>query len=119
MNRFGVAYRISYDQCHLVTENISDATIETYGRLAWIVPDDLPHRDILTSEHKNLFSFSIAFQMGIHPSCISGRPSCLGAATTIAGIELLRRIGKSQFFLRRLRLKDQAAPAIWNAVLAA
>jgi transposase-like protein len=41
------------------------------------------------------------------------------AATTIAGIELLRRIGKNQFFLRRLRLKDQAAPAIWNAVLAA
>ena len=41
------------------------------------------------------------------------------AATTIAGIELLRRIGKNQFFLRRLRPKDQAAPAIWNAVLAA
>jgi transposase-like protein len=41
------------------------------------------------------------------------------AATTIAGIELLRRIGKKQFSLRRLRIKDQAAPKIWNAVLAA
>jgi len=41
------------------------------------------------------------------------------AAITIAGVELLRRIHKDQFFLSRLRLKDQAAPALWNAVLAA
>jgi transposase-like protein len=41
------------------------------------------------------------------------------AAITIAGIELLRCISKGQFALSRLRLKDQAAPAIWNAVLAA
>jgi transposase-like protein len=41
------------------------------------------------------------------------------ATTTIAGIELLRRIGKNQFSLHRFRLKDQTAPAIWNAVLAA
>jgi transposase-like protein len=41
------------------------------------------------------------------------------AATTIAGVELLRRIHKAQFSFGRLRLKDQAAPAIWNAVLAA
>jgi transposase-like protein len=41
------------------------------------------------------------------------------AATAIAGIELLRRIHKGQFALGRLRLKDKAAPAIWNAVLAA
>jgi len=41
------------------------------------------------------------------------------AATTIAGIELLRRIGKNQFSLRPLRFKDQTAPTIWNAVLAA
>ena len=41
------------------------------------------------------------------------------AATTIAGIELLRRIGKNQFSLRPLRVKDQTAPTIWNAVLAA
>jgi len=41
------------------------------------------------------------------------------AAITIAGIELLRRIHKDQFALSQLRLKDQAAPAIWNAVLAA
>ncbi|HTF63963.1 MAG TPA: IS6 family transposase [Edaphobacter sp.] len=41
------------------------------------------------------------------------------AAITIAGVELLRRIHKGQFAVGPLRLKDQAAPAIWNAVLAA
>ena len=41
------------------------------------------------------------------------------AAITIAGIELLRRIHKGQFNLRRLRLKGRSASAIWNAVLAA
>jgi putative transposase len=41
------------------------------------------------------------------------------AAITIAGIELLRRIHKEQFNLRRLRLKGRSAPAIWNAGLAA
>jgi transposase-like protein len=41
------------------------------------------------------------------------------AASTIAGVELLRRIHKAQFSLSRFRLKDQAAPAFWNAVLAA
>jgi transposase-like protein len=41
------------------------------------------------------------------------------AAVTIAGVELLHRIRKGQFNLRRLRLKGQAAPAIWNAVLSA
>ena len=41
------------------------------------------------------------------------------AAITIAGVQLLRRIHKDQFALGHLRLKDQAAPAIWNAVLAA
>jgi hypothetical protein len=41
------------------------------------------------------------------------------AAITIAGIELLRRIHKGQFNLRRLCLKGGSAPAIWNAVLVA
>jgi transposase-like protein len=41
------------------------------------------------------------------------------AATTIAGIELLRCIRKGQFALGRLRLKSQTIPAIWNGVLAA
>jgi transposase-like protein len=41
------------------------------------------------------------------------------AAITIAGIELLLRIRKGQFDLRRLRLRDQRAPAVWDAVLAA
>jgi transposase-like protein len=41
------------------------------------------------------------------------------AAITTAGVELFRRIHKDQVALNRLRLNDQAAPAIWNAVLAA
>ena len=41
------------------------------------------------------------------------------AAVTIAGIELLRRIRKGQFNLRRLRLNGRSASAIWNAVLSA
>jgi transposase-like protein len=40
------------------------------------------------------------------------------AAITIAGVELLHRIHKGQFALDRLRIRGQAAPAIWNAVLA-
>ena len=48
-----------------------------------------------------------------------GFKSYESAAITIAGIELLRRIHKGQFALSRLRLKGQAAPTIWNAVLAA
>lgn len=38
------------------------------------------------------------------------------AAVTIAGVELLHRIRKGQFNLRRLRVVGKAAPAIWNAV---
>jgi len=41
------------------------------------------------------------------------------AVITIGGVELLRRIQKNQFALSRLRIKGQAAPAIWSAVLAA
>ena len=41
------------------------------------------------------------------------------AAITIAGIELLLRVRKGQFNLSRLRLGDRAAPAVWNAMLAA
>jgi transposase-like protein len=41
------------------------------------------------------------------------------AAITIAGVELLRRIHKDQFALKKRRIKSQAAPVIWNAVLAA
>ena len=41
------------------------------------------------------------------------------AAITITGIELLHRIRKGQFRLRRLGVQDRAAPAVWNAVLRA
>jgi transposase-like protein len=40
-------------------------------------------------------------------------------ASTIAGVELLHRIGKGQFALGRLCMSGKAAPEIWNAVLAA
>ena len=41
------------------------------------------------------------------------------AAITITGIELMHRIRKGQFGLRRLGVRGRAAPAIWNAVLGA
>jgi transposase-like protein len=41
------------------------------------------------------------------------------AAITIAGIELMHRIRKGQFGLRRLGVRGRAAPAVWNAVLSA
>ena len=41
------------------------------------------------------------------------------SSITIAGIELVHRIRKGQFKLGRLRIKDNRAPEIWNAVLAA
>ena len=37
----------------------------------------------------------------------------------IAGVELLHRSRKGQFNLGRLRLRGQAAPAIWTSVLSA
>ncbi len=39
------------------------------------------------------------------------------AAVTIAGIELMHRIRKGQFGLRRLGVRGRVAPAIWRAVL--
>jgi len=48
-----------------------------------------------------------------------GFKSFSSAATTIAGVELLRRIHKDQFVLARLSLKGLSAPTIWNTVLAA
>jgi len=41
------------------------------------------------------------------------------AAITIAGIELMHRIRKGQFALRRLGSHGGTAPAIWNAILGA
>jgi transposase-like protein len=39
------------------------------------------------------------------------------AAITIAGIELMHRIRKGQFWLPGLHLKEATAPAVWNAIL--
>src|ERR1700681_4274795 len=41
------------------------------------------------------------------------------AAITIAGIELMHRIRKGQFGLRRQGVEGRAVPAVWNAVLGA
>ena len=41
------------------------------------------------------------------------------AAITITRIELLHRIRKGQFRLRGLGVEDQAARAVWSAVLRA
>ena len=41
------------------------------------------------------------------------------AAITIAGIELLHRIRKGQFGLRRLGVQGQPASEVWSAVLGA
>jgi hypothetical protein len=41
------------------------------------------------------------------------------ASITGAGVELVHRIKKGQFKRGRLRIKDNRAPGIWNAVLAA
>ena len=41
------------------------------------------------------------------------------AAITISGVELMHRIRKGQFNLRRLSLKDTTAPAVWKALLSA
>ena len=41
------------------------------------------------------------------------------AAITIAGIELLHRIRKGQFALRRLGTHGGAASTVWNKVLEA
>ncbi len=41
------------------------------------------------------------------------------AATAIAGIELMHRIGKGQFGLRRLGVPGRAVPDVWNIVLGA
>jgi transposase-like protein len=48
-----------------------------------------------------------------------GLKHCRRAATTVAGIELIHRIGKGQFKLGKLGAKDETAPEIWKAVLAA
>ena len=41
------------------------------------------------------------------------------AAITIAGIELMHRICKGQFALRRLGVQGRTAPPVWNAALRA
>jgi hypothetical protein len=49
----------------------------------------------------------------------SGHSRELVPCISLAGVEQFHRIRKGQFALSRLQLKDQTAPAILNAVLAA
>ena len=49
---------------------------------------------------------------------ILGFKNFFSAAITIAGVEPLRRIHTDQFAVTSLRIKSQAAPALWKAVLA-
>jgi transposase-like protein len=66
--------------------------------------------NMVEQDHRNV-KLRIATMLGFK------RFKC--AAVTIAGIELLHRIRKGQFSMERLQLQGQAAPAVWNAVLAA
>jgi hypothetical protein len=54
-----------------------------------------------------------------HGSAVHGCQPFRTAATTIAGIELSRRIQNGQFNLGWSRLKDRRVPAVRNVVLAA
>lgn len=67
------------------------------------------------SEHPDRIDF-----VGSSPETIlcSASKVFVSAAKVTAGIELLRRIHDRQFALSRLRRNGQAAPAIWNAVVA-
>ena len=58
---------------------------------------------------------SIKFRLG----AMLGLKRFQRASITIAGIELMHRIRKCQFKLGKLCIKDNRAPEIWNAVLAA
>lgn len=66
--------------------------------------------NVIEQDHRNV-------KLRIGPMLGFKRFTC--AATTIAGIELVHRIRKGQFSLDRLNVEGQAAPAVWNAVLAA
>ena len=54
-----------------------------------------------------------------HRSVMLGFKQFRNAAVTIAGIELMHRIRKGQFALRRLGVRGRTVPAVWNAVLGA
>jgi transposase-like protein len=69
----------------------------------------MPENNLIEQDHRSI-------KLGLGPMLGLNRfPS---ASITIAGIELIHRIRKGQFKLGMLRIKDNRAPEIWNAVLA-
>ena len=57
--------------------------------------------------------------MKLRPSPMLGFKRFRNASTTVAGLELMHRLRKGQFNLRKLRVNDKAVSSTWNAVLAA
>jgi transposase-like protein len=68
------------------------------------------HINLTEQDHRNIKS---------RTTVMPGFKRFRNAAITIAGIELMHRIGKGQFNLAKLDLKDTGAPAVWNALLSA
>jgi putative transposase len=81
-----------------------------------LLPEDTKVRsskylnNLIEQDHRNVKS---------RTNAMIGFKRFRNAATTVAGIELMHRIGKGQFRLNRLYLIDTTMPAAWNAVLAA
>ena len=70
----------------------------------------MPDNNLIVQDHR-----SIKLRLGP----MLGLKRFQRASITIAGIELIHRIRKGQFKLGKLCIKDNRAPEIWNAVLAA
>ena len=79
-----------------------------------LLPEDTKVRsskylnNLVEQDHRNIKSWT---------KVMLGFKHFWNAAITLSGIELMHRIRKGQFNLAGLRLKDTAAPAVWNAVM--
>jgi transposase-like protein len=79
----------------------------------------LPKRTVVRSKYLNNLIEQNHRGVRSKTRPMPGFESFESAAITIAGVELFGCLHKDQFAFNRLRLKGQAAPAIWNAALAA
>ena len=73
--------------------------------------DAVAHGIGLCDEYPSIYGSGAAVMLGFK--------QFRNAAVTIAGVELIHRVRKGQFGLRRLGVRGRAAPAVWNAVLGA
>ena len=88
-------------------EDTADSSkCHTAGGVAKVMPDN----NLVEQDHRSVKQ-RIAVMLGFK--------QFRNAAITIAGIELMHRIRKGQFGLRRLGVRGRTAPAVWNAVLGA